>query len=92
MEQSSLALGAGVSAAFYAATATCFFVKDCHEKTLVEAMVPLAPQCWSQAEIGPDPSTRALNLYATAATPPNGAAQLCRSNTKGHRLDLQDIP
>lgn len=29
---SSLVLGAGVSAAFYAATATCFFLKDRHGK------------------------------------------------------------
>lgn len=66
-------------------------MKDCHEKALVQAMMPLVPRSWLQADIGPDPFTRALNLYASPATPPN-EVQLCRRNTKGDHLELQDFP
>lgn len=44
---SSLVLGRA-SAAFYAATATYFFLEDCHERTLVEAMAPLTPKVGSR--------------------------------------------
>lgn len=90
---SSLALGAGVSAAFYAATTTCFFLKDCHGKILWKPWYHWSPppQCWSQADFGPDPFIRALNLYASSATPPN-EAQLRKSDTNGAHSDLQDIP
>lgn len=60
---SSLLLGARASAAFYAATVTCFFLKDCHEKTTVEAMAPLTPQCWFGEALVRN-LLRGLSLYA----------------------------
>lgn len=89
---SSLALGAGASAAFYAATAICFFLKDCHEKTLAEAIVLLTPHCRSQAASGLDLFTRGLGLYTSYIAPPHGG-QFRESDTKGeNQLGLQDIP
>lgn len=89
---SSLLLGARASAALYAATSTCFFLKDCHEKTPVEAIAPLTPpppQCWFGEPLVRN-LLRGLSLYASFIAPPDGA-RLRESNT-GDQSDLQEIP
>lgn len=91
---SSLPLGAGVSAASYAATATCFFAKDCHERTLVEDMTPLiSPRAvLGLGSVGPGCFNQSLSSYTSFIVFPRGvepvrmrpsvASQVCRQLRK----------
>lgn len=90
---SSLVLGAGVSAAFYAATATCFFLKDRHGKDSDGShyWFPLLTtgRLWS----GPFyPRVECMHSITALSSSLGYVAELCRRDTNGAQPNLQDSP